>query len=221
MGAYTGLSKYFGNGIINKANELGYGEFLMSILKGDKEILEQKYNSLWNTLKICTYYTENKDPIEFGRDMVATWMLEDCVLGALKKSGVDISYGKDYLTRKRFTTNADKLDNTIIINTPTKTISLFIRCDYTGAWTREGTLVLRESQYKRIKDKKMILMGLSTIDNKLILLNHTSLSNVTHIESYEPYYGKPVYSLNIPESSITTFSIPNMINEIKSYCLYK
>lgn len=48
MGAYEGLSKYFANGVINKANELGYGEFLMSILKGDVETLEQKYNSVWS-----------------------------------------------------------------------------------------------------------------------------------------------------------------------------
>ena len=83
MGAYTGLSKYFSTGIVEKANELGYGEFLISILKGDIETLEHKYNSVWNTLKSCKYHIEDKDPIEFGRNMIATWMLEDCVVGAL------------------------------------------------------------------------------------------------------------------------------------------
>ena len=221
MGAYEGLSKYFANGVINKANELGYGEFLMSILKGDVETLEQKYNSVWNELKKCEYHIENKTSIEFGRDMISTWILEDCIIGTLKNSGLNITYGKDYITRKKFTNRPDTIDNSVTVNTSENIFNLIIRCDYTGAWSKTGTLILRESQYKKIKDKKMVLLGLSTIDNKLILLNHTSLSDVKYIESYTPYYGKPVYEINIPNSSIHTFTIPTMIKEIKNYCLYK
>ena len=221
MGAYEGLSKYFANGVLHKAHELGYGEFLISILKGDEEILEQKYNSVWNELKKCKYHIEDKTPIDFGRDMISTWMFEDCVIGTLKKSGLDITYGKDYVNRKKFTTRPDTLNNSVFINTPTQTFSLIIRSDYTGAWTKTGTLVLRESQYKKLKNKNMILLGLSTIDDKLIILNHTSLSKIRHIESYEPYNNKSVYEIDIPESSICEFNKTNIVKEIKNYCLYK
>ena len=141
MGAYEGLSKYFPNGMINKANELGYGEFLILVLKGDVETLCKKYNSLWNNLKECKYQMDNRDPIEFGRDIIASWMFEDCVVGALKSSGLKMSYGKDYPTRKRFVSRVDKLDTSVTIDAPNHNFQLEIRCDYVGAWSNTNTFI--------------------------------------------------------------------------------
>lgn len=221
MGAYEGLSRYFNGGVLQKANELGYGEFLISVLKGDVETLERKYNSVWDTLKNCKHQIAGREPLDYGKDMIATWMFEDCVVGALRKSGLNISYGKDYLTRKKFTPRPDKLDTSVIITTSEGNFNLIIRCENTGAWTRTNTIILREPQYKKLKNKKTILMALSTVDNKLILLNHGDISEAIHIDSYEPYDGKSVYSLILPNTAVRKFTIPTMVDEIRNYCLYK
>ena len=221
MGAYEGLSKYFANGVLHKANELGYGEFLISILKGDEETLEQKYNSVWSTLKECKYQMEGRDPIEFGRDIIASWIFEDCVVGALKSSGLNISFGKDYFTRKRFTPRIDKLDTDIIIDTGNNKYTLEIRCDHTLSWTRTNTLYLTESKYKKMKKDNAIMLGFSTVDGKITILNNSCLKNATYIEEYEQFGGRPVYAISIPESSICEFNKTNVVKEIKNYCLYK
>lgn len=221
MGAYEGLSRYFKDGVIQKANELGYGEFLISILKGDEDILEQKYNSVWNNLKNSKYAMDGRTPIEYGRDMVSSWIFEDCVIGALKSSGLNLSYGKDYVCRKRFISRPDKLDTDVTLNTGLHKYVLTIMCDYTGLWLENKTLALRKSQYKKLKNKQMIVLGFSITDNKLIILNSACAKDATYLESYKPYGGKDVYTINIPESSICTFTISTMIKEIKNYCLYK
>ena len=221
MGAYKGLAKYFPHGILHKANELGYGEFLTSILKGDIETLEQKYNSVWNNLKNNKYSMDNRTPIEYGRDIVSTWIFEDCVMDTLRSSGLKLSYGKDYTNRKRFVSRPDKLDTDVIIDIGLHKYAIAIMCDYTGAWMTNKTLVLREHQYKQLKNKPTIVLGFSVKYDKLVILDSTCAKNATYVESHEPYGGKEAYYVNIPESAICTFYIPTMAKDIKEHCLYK
>jgi hypothetical protein len=220
MGAYEGLSRYFPEGIVNKAHKLGYGEVFISILKGDEDILEQKYNSVWNNLKECKYSMEGRTPIEYGRDIISAWIFEDCVVGTLKSHGINVSYGKDYLTRKRFTIRPDKFDTTVTITSGNNKYSLELRCDYVGAWEETNTVYFPISKYRKMKKANSILLGFSTLDNKLILLGSKDIKNAKYIKSYAPFGGRPVYGIPIPESAVHTFSKTTMTKEIKNYCLY-
>ena len=221
MGAYKGLSRYFKDGVINKANELGYGEFLISVLKGDIETLEQKYNSVWNNLKNNKHAMDGRTPIEYGRDIISSWAFEDCVIGVLNGDGLKLSYGKDYGSRKRFTSRPDKLDTDVTLNTGLHKYIITIMCDYTGLWSKDKVMALRPSQYKKLKNKPTIVLGFSTTDNKLVILNSSCAKGASYVKSYKPYGGKDAYTINIPESAVCTFSNTNMLKEIKNYYLYK
>lgn len=221
MGAYEGLSRYFPEGIVNKAHKLGYGEVFISLLNGDEETVVQKYNSIWNTLKQSHYQREGRTPMEFGRDLTASWLFEDCVLGVLKVNGVNVSYGQDYINRKVFTSRVDKLDTNVTIYVGGKSHSLQIRCDHKLAWSKTNIMYLTESKFKKMKKRNALMLGFSTVDGKMIVMDNSCTKNATYIESYEPYGGRPVWAINISDYAISDFTFLNAAESIKNYCLYK
>jgi hypothetical protein len=92
MGAFYGLSQYFSKGIISKAIELGYSEPNVLILKGDEISLRNKYPEVWKCLTSCVHQMDKRSPIMYGRDLVSSWVFEDCIIGSLRDAGINIRH---------------------------------------------------------------------------------------------------------------------------------
>lgn len=216
MGAFTGLSQYFYHGIVNKAIELNYSEPNILILQGEETLFRKKFPHMWTTIESCGHHRDNRTPFEYARDLVASWVFEDCVIGSLRDSGLEITHGgsdkcRNILPDDMVTSNSDAM---LILDN--KSIPIEIMCDYTGFWTNKGKIDLRDNKYQKLSDTQSIFMGFSTTDNKMILLDFDSELNVEYIASHRPYGNKPAYSILIENSAIQPFTTTEMVNTIKN-----
>ncbi len=216
MGAFYGLSQYFSNGIINKAIELRYSEPNILILTGDEFSLRNKYPDVWRCLISCEHQRDRRHPMEYGRDLVSSWVFEDCIIGSLRDAGLDVRHNgadkeRQVLPHNNVTTDSDAV---LIVNGIC--IPMEIMCDYTRYWTSSGSIDLRDNKYHRLKNSKSLFLGFSTVDNTVVILDFSKDLEYRYIEYHTAYGGKPVYSVKIPEDSIHPFEIDDMIGLIKS-----
>lgn len=218
MGAYEGLSHYFSQGILSKAVELGYSESNLLLLQGEETIFRQKYSNIYNKLMSCSRQRDNRTPFEYGRDLVASWVFEDCIIGSLRDSGLDIRHGGSDKDRQILQDGDILGTSDCIITVDGRDVPLEIMCDYTGFWTNTERIDLRNNKYQKLKDSKSLFLGFSTFDNKLIILNFTEPLRTHYIESHRPYGGKSAYSIELEKRFIHTFDIDTMTEVINNIC---
>jgi hypothetical protein len=197
---------------------MGYSEPNLLILAGDEQSLQSKYPNVWDALVSCKHHRDHRSPIAYGRDLVASWVFEDCVIGSLCEGGIDAKHGgsdcdRHILYKDGVTTNSD-----VKIIVGDSTIPIEIMCDYTGWWTANGRIDLRDNKYIKLKESKSLFLGFSTIDNILIVMDFSKDITYEYFECYTPYGGKPAYSIEIPRDAIYQFEIPLMVDIVKSIC---
>ena len=197
MGAFVELSKYFSRGIVEKAIELGYTYDNVLILQGQEKELQWRYPRIWSNLQTCSYHRDKRTPMEYAQDLVASWVFEDCLIKALQDAGLEISHagadkGRQILSGSHVSASSDAS-----ISVRGRAVPLEIMCDYTGFWTREGKMDLRDGKYKKLKNTNSLFLGFSTKDNKVILLDFADELTVTFTPSHFAYGGKPAYSVRL------------------------
>ena len=84
MGAFVGVSKLFGNKIIEYAKKAGYSEDNILILSGDEIELAKKYPETYRNLLSCRHHADRRAAIDYGKDLVASWLFEDYLFDILK-----------------------------------------------------------------------------------------------------------------------------------------
>lgn len=218
MGAYSKLSKYFSNGIVAKAIELGYSDDNILILEGKENTLRNSYPEIWDNLQSCKHHRDRRTPLEYAQDLVASWVFEDCLISALYNAGLDITHAGADRNRKILSGSNVSASSDAAILVRGHYVPLEIMCDYTGFWTRTNRMDLRDSKYSKLKNAHSLFLGFSTVDNKVILLDFADDLNVTYTPSHFAYGGKPAYSIHISPNDLWPFKMPILINEIKSKC---
>lgn len=218
MGAYSELSKYFSQGIVSKAAELGYSEENILILEGRESDLRQKHPEIWRNLQSCRHHRDRRTPLEYAQDLVASWVFEDCLIQALYDAGLHISHAGTDKERKILSSSNISAGSDASILVKGHHVPLEIMCDYTGFWTRTGKMDLRDSKYMKLKNSHSLFLGFSTVDNKVVLLDFSEEINAVYTPSHFAYGGKPAYSIRIPEDALCPFRMSILINEIKNKC---
>ena len=218
MGAFVGLSKYFSNGVLSSARDMGYSEPNLLVLSGDIDGLQNKYPEVWNSLVSCDHQRDKRSPITYGKDLVASWVFEDCIIGSLREGGLDAHHSGADCDRQLLYKDNVTSDSDVEIVLGDHRIPVEIVCDYTGWWTSNGRIDLRDKKYHKLKSSGSLLLGISTIDNTLVVIDFSKDISYKYFEYYTRYGGKPAYSIQIPSGSIYEFEIPIMVDVVKNMC---
>ena len=215
MGAFTELSKFFSKGIVNQARAMGYSEDNILILLGDTASLQRQFPQTHQNLMSCSHHRDRRTPIEYGQDLVASWLFEDSLVQSLSNCGLKVSLSgadcnREILSNTNVSSNSDCL---VTLNGVS--VQLEIMCDYTGYWERTGRIDLRDSKYQKLCNTRSLFLGISTHTTSYILLDFGGNVPANYIPSHRPYGGKPAYSVPVKTNAFQHLNISALAERIK------
>lgn len=214
MGAYLHVKEMFPN-IIERAEKLNYPASSICILKGDIQKLQSQYIETYENLNSCRHNRDARSLIEYGQDLVASWLIEDLIIEELQNQGLNIK--GDGSDKKREVLRAQKVsagsDCLVVVGEKSKKLELM--CDYTGYWKRTKKIDLRDSKFNKMKSTNSLFLGISTIDNTYVLIDIPKTS-ASYIERHFPYGGKPAYSLTVKREDLMELDYLNLKEKILS-----
>ena len=217
MGAYEGLSHYLDRPLWDYAINRGYDESNILILKGDIESLKNRHLNIYQNLLSCQHHSDRRTPIEYGQDLVASWIFEDYFIEKTKnKEFIILHAGADssrlILPNKRTAASSDYI---ITTNKGTQILMELVN-DYTGFWYKNQKLHLRDNKYLQLCSHKSLLLAiaLSTNAQKYTIFDFRKEIPAKKIESHRPYGGKTAYELSISKTDLYDFSFSNVKESI-------
>jgi hypothetical protein len=217
MGAYEGLSHYFNQPLYNYAINLGYDESNVLILEGQINQLQNRHLNIYNNLLSCRHHSDRRTPLEYGQDLVASWLFEDYFINEMQNDDFEIHHAGTDKTRLILPNQRTSTSSDYIITTSTGTqILMDLVNDYTGFWYRNQKLHLRDNKYLQLCNHHSLLLAiaLSTNAQKYTIFDFREDIPARRIESHRPYGGKPAYELSVSQESLNDFSFVNVKNSI-------
>lgn len=197
MGAYLEMTNIFGD-LVELAEKFDYPLSSICVLKGDVGVLEREYPDTFSNLLTCKHNKDYRTPIEYGQDLVASWIYEDLIVEQLTKAGLKIEGAgadkeREILPHVKVSASSD-----CKVSYNGKEILLEIMNDYKGYWTRYKQIDLRDSKYNKLVKESSLFLGISTKEKKYILLDFGKGNfEAKYVPSHWPYGGKPAYQIKI------------------------
>lgn len=217
MGAFLELSKFFSKGIVEHAISLGYSKANILILNGDIVSLQNEFPNIYNNLISCKHHRDRRTPLEYGQDLVASWLFEDSMVISLRNCGLDISLAGADSNREILSNTSVSANSDCSILKNGINYQLEIMCDYTGYWERTGNIDLRDSKYNKLISSNSLFLGISTPTMKYILIDFGANVPAKYISSHLPYGGKPAYSVHVLKTNFKHLNITKLANEINNF----
>lgn len=217
MGAFEGLSHYFEQPLCDYAIDLGYDESNILILEGQMNQLQNRHLNIYNNLLSCQHHSDRRTPLEYGQDLVASWLFEDYFISEMQNEDFEIQHAGADRTRLILPNQRTSTSSDYIITTNTGTqILLELVNDYTGFWYRNQKLHLRDNKYLQLCSHRSLLLAiaLSATAQKYTIFDFRENIPAIRIESHRPYGGKPAYELSVSKESLNDFSFTNVRNSI-------
>lgn len=216
MGAFSGISQLFSGGIVAQARRMGYSAENIIVLQGNVVQLQANYPTTWENIQSCQHNRDNRSPLAYAQDLVASWLIEDYIIGALNDAGLPVAHaGAD--KERKILANAfvsSDSDASVVLNG--KSVPLELMCDYKGYWSRFKKIDLRDSKFTKLKNSESLFLGISTTDKKFILLDFSKPVNSTFIPSHFPFGGKSAYSVAISANDLHNFSTADIVAAISN-----
>ena len=218
MGAYSGMSQLLGD-LVPIANSLNYPESSITVLKGDMQELQIKHPQTYNNLLSCRHNRDRRTPLEYGQDLVASWLFEDYLMRELTIAGLNIEgagadKNREILPNTKVSSSSDSM-----VSFQGKQRCLEIMNDYTGWWRKTHHIDLRDQKYNRIVKKNSIFLGISNSDNSYVLINSMADFPSKFIQAHAPYGFKPAYQLTITDDILSPLDFKVLASQIKGYIL--
>ena len=88
MSAYSEYSKMFREGIVAKARELNYSAENLCILEGNITLLREQFPNTYSNLMSCLHNRDSRQPMDYAKDLVASWIFEDTIVQKLSEYGI-------------------------------------------------------------------------------------------------------------------------------------
>ena len=217
MGAFDGLSNYLDKPLFYYAINLGYDKSNILILQGDVFSLQKLYPDIYINLLSCQHHSDKRTPIEYGKDLIASWIFEDYFIEnmqnnkfVLQHSGADKT--RLILPNQRTSTSSDYT----ITTKDGFQISLELVNDYTGFWYRNKKLHLRDNKYLNLCNNHCLLLAIALSPNtqKYTIFDFRKHIPARKIESHKPYGGKAAYELSVSQESLKDFTFLNVKNAL-------
>lgn len=213
MGAFEGLSNYFGMPLYNYAIDLGYDESNILILKGELSALKNRYSSIYQNLLSCRHHSDRRTPLEYGQDLIASWIFEDFFISEMQNDVFEIFLSGTDRTRLILPNQKTSTSSDYHIRTHTGyEIAMELVNDYTGFWYKNHKLHLRDNKYIHLCQNQSLLLAiaLSPQVQKYTLFDFRQNIQAKRILSHKPYGGKPAYELSVMPESLYDFTFTNV-----------
>lgn len=218
MGAFSGMSQLLGD-LVPIAKSLNYPDSSICVLSGDMDTLQESFPDTYSNLLSCRHNRDRRTPIEYGQDLVASWLFEDYLMRELTIAGLNIEgAGADK--------NREILPNTKVSSSSDSTVSfqgrqrgLEIMNDYTGWWRKTHHIDLRDQKYNKIVKTKSIFLGISNSDNSYVLIDSMADFPSKFIQAHAPYGFKPAYQLTIRDDNMSPLDFKVLASQIKGLIL--
>lgn len=163
------------------------------------------YNSLNNAQllfleKRCSlsFHKDNREVVEYGKDLAIGWLAEDAVLHKLSDFGLKIrSTGSDshreYLSKQNIGTHSD-----YIVTSPNRTIAVELVISWNNYWIKTNRLDLRDSKFKRLSNKNIesVLIGIEPNSRCFFITSVEQIRNEFKWRENPAWGNKGVYTLN-------------------------
>ncbi len=217
MGAYEGLNSFFGNKLRDKAKDYGYNESNILILDGNLEGLRKNHSQIYNNLISCSHNSDSRTPIQYGRDLVASWIFEDYLLREMQASVLNISLSGADRNRIVLSSPQVSASSDYVITGPSgNQIRMELVNDYTDFWVKNKVLHLRDNKFLDIQRDRCLLLAivLTLKIKKYALFDFRKKTSARHIEHHKPFGGKSAYEIKIPSDMLQDFSIIDIENKI-------
>ena len=203
------------NGIAAKAQELGYSQANMLILAGNLSELAAKFPATYRNLLTCEHNRDKRTPLEYARDLVASWIFEDTMVQTLTRAGITISLAGTDQKREILASSRVSSCSDCRVSLGSVARGMEIMSDYTGWWESTGWIDLRDDKYLRLKREHSLFLGVSTTSRRYLLLDFGEDIPARYIESHVPYGGKPAYAINVEPTALKKFLVPNLVADIR------
>ena len=215
MGAFAELSNFFSKGIVNQARAMGYSEDNILILSGDAAALERRYPQTFQNLISCSHHRDRRTPIEYGQDLVASWLFEDSLVQAFSSYGLAVSLSGADRNRKILSNTKVSSNSDCLVSVNGASVQLEIMCDYTGYWKKAKKIDLRDEKYQKLCRTHSLFLGISTSTISYILLDFGENIPANYIPSHAPYGGKPAYAVPVHANDFYHLDIAELAERIK------
>lgn len=208
--------------LIAIAKYFGYSAANIAVLEADIEdagTLRAQYPATYTNLLTCKHNRDNRTPLAYGQDLVASWVFEDYFHHYLNRSGIHVTlYGKDK-NREILKNSNVNADSDYILSLNGREAYLELVNDYGSYWARNQKCDLRDSKWNHIcrlasGNRPSLLLGLDFAGNKYFLKNTKDPQDVTYVPSHRPYGGKPAYSIAL-KNCLRDFTFDDLIASIR------
>ena len=213
MGAYKGLSNYFNKPLCDYAIDLGYHDSNILTLKGNINTLQNRHLNIYRNLISCQHHSDRRSPIEYGQDLIASWIFEDYFIKNIQNSELEIKLAGADQTRLILPNQKTSTSSDYIITTTSGThIFMELVNDYTGFWYKYQKLHLRDNKYQELHNRHSLLLAIALTSNaqKYTIFDFRKEIHAKKILSHKPYGGKPAYELSISQELLYDFSFENV-----------
>lgn len=218
MGAYSGMSQLLGD-LVPISKSLNYPESSITVLKGDLRELQEKHPQIYANLLSCRHNRDTRTPLEYGQDLVASWLFEDYLMKNLSDAGLAISGAGADKNREILPNVKVSASSDCEVSYNGKTRGLEIMNDYTGWWKRTHHIDLRDQKYTKIVRTNSLFLGVSNSDNTYVLIEKMAEFPSKFIPSHMPYGYKPAFQLTISNNDLKPLDFSAIATQIKSYLL--
>ena len=213
MGAFTGMTELLGD-LVPVATSLGYPESSICVLKGDIDLLAAKFPQTHANLMSCRHNRDSRTPIEYGQDLVASWIYEDTLMAELNYCGLEIvgagaDRNREILANARVSAASD-----CCVSSGGSSRKLEIMNDYGGFWSNVGKLNLRDDKFNKLAKEKSIFLGVAPQDKKYIIIDFANLVQSQLIPRHRPFGGKPAQEISITQDQLIDLDFNAIAKEI-------
>lgn len=215
MGAFIGSQSFFKYPIVEVAQTLGYAQDNLLVLQGDIQALQNQFPDTYQNIMSCRHHRDNRTPLEYAQDLVASWLVEDSFLKVLNSNGLraeldGADHNRRILANVRTTASSDFL---VSYNGCSRKLELMN--DYTGYWARTGLLDLRDSKYQNLTTEQALFLAVSVTTKKFALYDFNEEIPSRFIPSHDSYGGKPVYQISISRDMMKEATSHNITEAVK------
>ena len=216
-GAYRELKAIFRRPLTEWADKFGYFEDNRLILEGREEELRRRFPATYQNILSCRHHADNRTPLAYAQDLVASWIFEDFVLDYFTSEQYQIRLcGADH--ERRILAAADtEATSDYEIAYRGQVFRMELVCDYGSFWKNYGKLHLRDNKYFDLQRESGLLLAISVKEKEFMLLDFRQEIPYTFIERHKPFGNKAACEVPIQWRGTSLLPKTNLEGEILTW----
>lgn len=202
MGAFLGVSRFFGRPLHEVAKAFGYDADNILILQGDENSLAELFPDTYKNMNNCIHHRDRRTSLEYAQDLVASWLIEDYFLNALRSNYYTIQLDGADRNRKILPSTKTSASSDFLVTLPNFQIKLELMNDYTGFWRKNQVLHLRDAKYTQLQRTQGLFIAIAVPSSEFAIYDFREDVPARYIPIHQLYGGKPAYELQIPRTML-------------------